>query len=85
MVIDTAADVRETVRTFVAEILELDESEVLDDADLTEDLASDSLRHLELVTALERRYGVHFSTDDWRGPTTVARLSELTFARLREV
>jgi acyl carrier protein len=78
-----AADVRQTLRSLVAQVLELDESEVVDDVDLSDDLAADSLQQLELVTALERKYGVRYAADDWRGPTTIAQLTEVTLARLR--
>ena len=83
MGIDAAVeDVRQRIRTLVADVLELDESEVADDADLSESFAADSLQHLELVSALEREYGVRFSADDWRDAMTVAGLTKVTLARL---
>lgn len=55
------------IRDRLAEILEIDESDVSLDSDFTEDLEADSLALIELVEALEEELGertVGFRIDD---------------------
>lgn len=49
---------REELRTLIAETLDLDVSEVTDEANFANDLDVDSLMALEVMVVLERRYGV---------------------------
>ena len=46
------------IRTIVAEILEVPESEVSDDTDFIEDLSADSLMALEILATLEKKYKI---------------------------
>ena len=60
-------DVFATVRTHLAEILEIDDSTITLDANFAEDLNADSLALIELVEALEEDLGertVGFTVDD---------------------
>ncbi len=55
----TAADLDiEDLRSTIAEILDVDASEVTDTADFKEDLDVDSLLALEILVTLERKYHV---------------------------
>ncbi|WP_030706883.1 acyl carrier protein [Streptomyces sp. NRRL F-2580] len=53
----TAVDIEE-LRSTIADILDVEASEVTDTADFREDLDVDSLLALEILVTLERKYGV---------------------------
>ena len=52
---------REDLRRTIAEVLDVDESEVTDEKRFIEDLGCDSLLALEIIVALEKKYSVKFS------------------------
>jgi len=62
----TAERVREEVRTRVAELVEMDPSEVTDEADFIEALGVDSLMAIELMVALDKEYRIDIPEDEFR-------------------
>jgi acyl carrier protein len=80
----TDEEVRRVVRDAVTDVLELDPAELDDDADVSEEFEADSLKQLELVANLEKRFGIHYSAADWSvGMTSVTGLVERTLPYLR--
>jgi acyl carrier protein len=62
----TAERVKEEVRTRVAELVEMDPSEVKDEADFIEELGVDSLMAIELMVALDKEYKIDIPEDEFR-------------------
>lgn len=52
---------KERVQEIIAEILDVEIEEVLENANFVEDLEADSLKALELLAALEREFGIRIS------------------------
>jgi acyl carrier protein len=49
-------NVKEEIKAIIADIIEVEVEEVLDDAKFIEDLGADSLKALELLATLEKKY-----------------------------
>lgn len=49
---------RSAIRAMVQEVLELEDHEVRDDGDFHDDYDCDSVRKLDLIVALEKRFGI---------------------------
>lgn len=62
----TAERVREEVRNRVAELTEMDPSEVSDTADFIEELGVDSLMAIELMVALDKEYKIDIPEEEFR-------------------
>jgi acyl carrier protein len=57
-------EVRPRMQKLVAEILEIDSSQVHADSRLREDLGMDSLGSLELLSTISEELGIHVDIDD---------------------
>ncbi|MEJ2077686.1 MAG: acyl carrier protein [Acidobacteriota bacterium] len=62
----TAERVREEVRNRVAELTEMDPSEVSDTASFIEELGVDSLMAIELMVALDKEYKIDIPEEEFR-------------------
>ena len=72
------------LRELLGEILELDPHELDADQDLIDDLDTDSLQRLELMTEIEHRLEVRLDARAWREARTLTELTELTLRELAE-
>jgi acyl carrier protein len=72
----------EELRGFVADVLDLDPESVTDDAHFVAELGVDSLKALEVLVALERKYQIKISEDEVRDMTTFAEVRELVEGKL---
>lgn len=54
----------ETLRQLMADVLDLDAETIADDALFVEDLGMESLMALEVMVAIEKRYGVKLKEED---------------------
>jgi acyl carrier protein len=72
------------LRELLGEILELDPQELDVEQDLIDDLDTDSLQRLELMTELEHRLDVRLDARAWREARTLTELTELTLRELSE-
>ncbi|MFE6871580.1 acyl carrier protein [Kitasatospora sp. NPDC057692] len=83
---DTTAPVldKEQLRDLVAEVLDLDASEVTDEAHFTEDLDVDSLMALEITVRLENEYGVKLAETELTSITSLQGTYDLLDRKLRE-
>ena len=57
-------EIAAAVREMVSSIFECDLDELADDADFSGDLGGDSLKKLELVVSLEKRYNIKLDAHD---------------------
>jgi len=80
----TRAEVVALLRELLGEILELDPSELQLEQDLIDDLDTDSLQRLELMTEIEHRLGVRLDARAWREARTLSELTDLTLRELAE-
>jgi acyl carrier protein len=55
---EAVVDHKEELREIVAEVLELEPFELADDGDFVEEYDADSLRAIEILARIEKRYGV---------------------------
>ena len=53
----TATERIEEVREIISEVLELEPGELTDDGSFVEDYGADSLRAIEILAQLEKKYG----------------------------
>jgi acyl carrier protein len=77
----TQVDVDDLRRT-VAKVLDVQPSDVTDDARFVEDLGGDSLQAVEVLVELERKYGVTFTKADVESLTSLPKTYELLAAKL---
>lgn len=61
---------REDLRRTLAEVIDVDVSEIGEETDFLDDLEVDSLLLLELVVVLEKKYGVKFTEQEMRAART---------------
>ena len=74
---------REDLRQTVAEVLDIDESDVTDDASFVEDLGVDSLMALEVMVVLEKKYGVKLAESELKLVTTLRNAYDLLDEKLK--
>ncbi len=72
----------EELREFIADVLDLDVEAITDDAHFTADLDVDSLKTLEVLVALERKYKIDISEDEVRKMTCFAQVRDLVTEKL---
>ncbi|ASQ97418.1 acyl carrier protein [Streptomyces sp. 11-1-2] len=71
------------LRGIVADILEVDATDVADEADFMEDLEVDSLMALEVIVVLEKKYGVKFAETELRQVVSLRQAHDLLTQKLR--
>ncbi|PIW58157.1 MAG: acyl carrier protein [Candidatus Omnitrophica bacterium CG12_big_fil_rev_8_21_14_0_65_50_5] len=59
----TSKDIEDAVRKIVAEILEVEESEIKPDAHFVRDLGMDSMMALEILATIEKKYKIIIPED----------------------
>jgi acyl carrier protein len=72
----------EELRTFVADVLDLDPDMLTDDAHFVAELGLDSLKALEVTVALENKYSIRISEDEIRDMTNFADVREMVAAKV---
>ena len=70
------------LRRLVAQVLDVDPTDVTDDARFVEDLGGDSLQAVEVLVELEKKYGVTFTKADVASLTSLPKACELITAKL---
>lgn len=63
--------IEESVKKVIAEQLNVDESKVVPNANFIDDLGADSLDTVELVMALEEKFGIEIPEEEAQKITTV--------------
>jgi acyl carrier protein len=74
---------KEDLRITVAEVLDVDEASVTDDALFIDDLGVDSLMALEVMVVLEKKYGVKLSEDELREVSSLQKAHDLISGKLK--
>jgi acyl carrier protein len=64
-------EIYEQVKSIVADLLDIDESEITPDSKFQADLGADSLDLVELIMEFEERFGGEISDEDAQSITTV--------------
>ncbi len=78
----TAEKVREEVRNRVAELTEVEPSEISDTADFMDELGVDSLMAIELMVALDKEYKIDIPEDEFREIKNVDQAVEVVMKHL---
>ncbi len=78
----TAALDMDELRTFVADVLDVDEEDVTDDADFVKTLGVDSLMALEVMVVLEKKYAVKLEEREMKDITTLRKVHDLLASKL---
>jgi acyl carrier protein len=73
----TAALDKEELRAFVADVLDVDEEDVTDDADFVKTLGVDSLMALEVMVVLEKKYSVKLEEREMKEVTCLRKVYDL--------
>ncbi|MFJ4283633.1 acyl carrier protein [Streptomyces massasporeus] len=73
---------KEELRALVAQVLDVDVTEVTDDARFVDDLEVDSLMALEVVVILEKKYGIKLSESQLKRIVTLQSAYELLLSEL---
>ncbi|MFD3907230.1 acyl carrier protein [Streptomyces sp. CB04723] len=82
---NTAAGLeKEDLRSTVADVLDVSESELTDDAQFVGDLGVDSLMALEVMVVLEKKYGVKLGESELKEVTCLQRAYDLLATKLKE-
>jgi acyl carrier protein len=74
-------DVVATMRDVLASELDVDAGKVTADARFKEDLDADSLDLVEVVLALEEKFGIEIPDDEIAGVKTVGEAADLVIAK----
>ncbi|AJZ85773.1 acyl carrier protein [Streptomyces antimycoticus] len=72
------------LRTFVADVLDVDEEDVTDDADFVKTLGVDSLMALEVMVVLEKKYSVKLAEREMKDITTLRKVHDLLASKLEK-
>ncbi|MFD5552708.1 MULTISPECIES: acyl carrier protein [unclassified Streptomyces] len=72
----------EDLRQTVADILDVEEEELTDDAHFVETLGVDSLMALEVMVVLEKKYDVKLGEDELKEVTTLKKAYDLLGGKL---
>ncbi|GAA2344154.1 acyl carrier protein [Streptomyces violaceusniger] len=80
----TAAVDMDELRTFVADVLDVDEEDVTDDADFVKTLGVDSLMALEVMVVLEKKYSVKLEEREMKDITTLRKVHDLLASKMGE-
>jgi acyl carrier protein len=72
---------KEELRALVAQVLDVDVSEVTDDARFVDDLEVDSLMALEVVVILEKKYGIKLPESELKRIVTLQSAYELLLGK----
>ena len=74
---------KEDLRATVAEVLDVDEASVTDEAQFIDELGVDSLMALELMVVLEKKYGVKLAEDELREVSCLQKAHDLLAKKLK--
>lgn len=82
--LETVPD-KDELRELVADALELPTAQVTDDADFIAELDVESLALMEIVVAMEKRYGIKVQDEEFSGMTSLNRAYEMLMTKLGEL
>lgn len=74
---------KEDLRGTVADVLDVEEASVTDDALFVDDLGVDSLMALEVMVVLEKKYGVKLTEEELREVSCLQKAHDLIAEKLK--
>jgi len=74
----TIKQLEKELRSLVAEVAEVEEDEVTEDARFVEDLGMDSMMALEILAAIEKRYKIQIPEEELPNLTNLKEAIKLT-------
>ena len=72
----TRTEIEETVKNFLIEDIEVEESVIKPDAHLKNDLGIDSLDFVDIVVIVERNFGFKIVAEEMQGVTTLSQFCD---------
>ena len=69
-------EIKEKVRAFLIDDLEIDEEKISDDATLKEDMGIDSLDFVDIVVIVEKNFGFKIKPEEMTGVTTLRQFCD---------
>jgi acyl carrier protein len=75
-------EIKEKVTTFLVEELEIEESKILDQARLKEDLGIDSLEVVDVVVLVEEEFGFKMKPEDFKQIQTLDQFCQFIQEKL---
>lgn len=72
----------EELRVFVADVLDIDPATLTDDAHFVAELGLDSLKALEVMIALEKKFDIKISEDEVRDMINFSEVTELVASKI---
>lgn len=74
-------NLKEELRSLIAEIIERDPSDVADETPLRE-LGVDSMQAIEIITDIEKRYKIKIAESEYRNVSTLANVTAFLQTKL---
>lgn len=78
----TKEEIKEKVKEFLIEDLEIEEEKINDDATLKDDLGIDSLDFVDIVVIVEKKFGFKIKAEEMAGVTTFAQFCDYIESRV---
>ena len=75
-------EIKEKVRGFLVEEMEIDEARITDDARLKEDLAIDSLEVVDIVVLVDQAFGFKMKPEDFKELKTFDQFCQFILAKI---
>lgn len=72
----------EELRVFVADVLDIDPATLTDDAHFVAELGLDSLKALEVMIALEKKFDIKISEDEVKDMINFSEVTELVASKI---
>ena len=76
------SEIKETVKAFLTDEMEIDEPKITDDARLKEDMGIDSLEVVDIVVLVEQKFGFKMKPEDFRDLKTFDQFCQFIFSRI---
>jgi acyl carrier protein len=75
-------EIKEKVREFLVEEMEIDEARITDDARLKEDLAIDSLEVVDIVVLVDQAFGFKMKPEDFKELKTFDQFCQFILVKI---
>lgn len=75
-------EIKEKVREFLVEEMEIDEARITDDARLKEDLAIDSLEVVDIVVLVDQVFGFKMKPEDFKELKTFDQFCQFILVKI---
>jgi acyl carrier protein len=80
----TRAEIEKSVKEFLVEELEIDESKITPEGNLKNDLGIDSLDFVDIVVIVERKFGFKINPEEMVGVSTLSQFCDYIEAKVSD-